>query len=67
MDLVGGTERLLLFFFSLQFSFFLGSMLGYFLLFPLAFVFTSFVAHICSSLLDSDLLRTVRRKLFFEY
>jgi len=39
-------------------------MLGRFLLFPLAFVFTSFVTHICSSLLDNDLHRTVRPKTY---
>ncbi len=42
----GGLGNLLILLFSLQFSFFLGSMLGHFLLFLLAFVFTSLVTHI---------------------
>ena len=40
---------LLFLLFFLLFPFFLGSKLGLFLLFPLAFVFTSLVTHICFS------------------
>jgi len=48
--------------FSFQFAFFLGSMLGRFLMFPLPFIFTSLVTHFCSSVLENDLHRTVRPK-----
>ena len=50
--------NLLFLLFSLQFSFFLGSMLSRLLLLLLAFVLTSLVTHICSSLLENDLHRT---------
>ena len=50
--------NLLILLFSFQFSFFLGSMLGRFLLFLLAFIFASLVTHICSSLPDNGLHRT---------
>ena len=43
---------ILLFFF--QSSFFLGTSLGLFLLFPFAFIFTSLITHICFSLIESE-------------
>jgi hypothetical protein len=50
----------LLFFF--QFSFFLWIKLGLFLFFPFAFIFSSLISHICFSLLENDLRRTVAAK-----
>ncbi|MBU8869687.1 MAG: hypothetical protein KOO60_02320 [Gemmatimonadales bacterium] len=47
---------LLVLLFLFYFSFFLGSMLGRFLLFPFSLVFTSLVTHVCSSLLGNALL-----------
>ena len=51
---------LLLFFF--QFSFFLWTKLGFFLLFLFAFVSFSFITHVCFSLFESELCRTVETK-----
>ena len=48
-----GTSLFLLFF-SFQFPFFLWSMLRLFLLFLFAFIFTSFISHICSSAIGND-------------
>jgi hypothetical protein len=50
----------LLFFF--QFSFFLWIKLGLFLFFPFAFIFFPLISHICFSLLENDLRRTVAAK-----
>jgi hypothetical protein len=50
----------LLFFF--QFSFFLWIKLGIFLLFLFAFVFFPLITHICFSLFESELCRTVAAK-----
>jgi hypothetical protein len=50
----------LLFFF--QFSFFLWIKLGLFLFFPFAFIFFPLISHICFSLLENDLHRTVAAK-----
>ncbi len=44
--------------FSFQFSFFLLSKLGLFLLFPFSFIFTSFITHICFSVIENE--RSVR-------
>ncbi len=46
--------------FSFQFSFFLWSKLGLFLMFPLSFIFFSLITHIYFSLLENYLRRTVR-------
>jgi len=51
---------ILLFFF--QSSFFLWIKLGLFLLFPSAFILFSLITHICFSLLENDLRRTVAPK-----
>jgi len=40
--------------FSFQLSFFLWTTLSLFLLFPFAFIFTSLVAHICSSVIENE-------------
>ena len=50
----------LLFFF--RFSFFLWIKLGLFLLFPFAFVFSPLITHICFSLFENELRRTVAAK-----
>ncbi len=53
-------------FFSFQFSLFCWTMLGLFLLFPLALIFTSPVTHICFSVLENDLCPPAwRQKSFF--
>ncbi len=39
--------------FSFQFSFFLWTTLGFFLLFPFAFIFTSLITHICFSVIEN--------------
>ena len=44
----------LLLLFPFQLSFFLGAKQGLFLLFPFAFIFTSPVTHICSSLFENE-------------
>jgi hypothetical protein len=41
--------------FSFQFSFFLWTKVGLFLLFPFAFIFLPFIAHIYFSFLENDL------------
>ena len=45
---------LFLLLFPFQLSFFLGAKQGLFLLFPFAFIFTSPVTHICSSLFEKE-------------
>lgn len=56
------TGHLFILLFLFQFSFFLWIKLGLFLLFPFAFIFFSLIAHICFSLVENDLLRTVAPK-----
>ena len=48
--------------FFLQFSFFLWTKLCFFLLFFFAFVSFSFITHVCFSLFESELCRTVETK-----
>jgi len=55
----GAYLSILLFLF--QFSFFLWSALGLFLLFPFAFVFTSLVTHVCFSLIKSECSSQLRQ------
>ncbi len=45
---------LLILLFVFQFSFFLWTELGLFLLFPFAFVFTSLVTHVCFSVVENE-------------
>ena len=54
---------ILLFFF--QPSFFLWIKLGLFLLFPSAFILFSLITHICFSLHENDLRRTVAQNVLF--
>jgi len=53
------TGHLFILFFFFQPSFFLWIKLGLFLLFPFAFILFSLITHICFSLLENDLRRTV--------
>ena len=46
--------------FVFQFSFFLWTKLGLFLLFPFAFIFTSLITHICFSVIENDCSCTSR-------
>ena len=50
---------ILLFFF--QSSFFLGTNLGLFLLFPFAFIFTSLITHICFSVIENECSSQLRQ------
>ena len=45
--------------FLFQFSFFFSTKLGLFLLLPFAFIFFPLITHVCFSLLENDLRRTV--------
>ncbi len=51
--------HLFIFLFFFQPSFFFGSKLGFFLLFPSAFILFSFITHIYFSLHKNDLRQTV--------
>ncbi len=52
LELDGAYLFILLFVF--QFSFFLWTKLGLFLLFPFPFIFTSFITHICFSVIENE-------------
>ena len=55
----GAYSFLLLFVF--QFSFFLWTKLGFFLLFPFAFIFTSLITHICFSVIENECSSQLRQ------
>jgi hypothetical protein len=55
----GAYLSILLFFF--QFSFFLRTTLGLFLLLPLAFIFTSLITHICFSVIENECSSQLRQ------
>ena len=48
--------------FSFQFSFFLWTTLGLFLLFPFAFIFTSHITHICFSVIENECSSQLRQR-----
>ncbi len=52
---------LLILLFSFQFSFFLWTTLGFFLLFPFAFIFTSLITHICFSVIENECSSQLRQ------
>ncbi len=59
LELDGAYLFILLFVF--QFSFFLWTKLGLFLLFPFPFIFTSFITHICFSVIENECSSQLRQ------
>ena len=53
-ELTGSGASLFILLVLFQFSFFLWSKLGLFLLFPFAFIFTSLITHICFSVIEKE-------------
>jgi len=53
--------------FSFQFSFFLWTTLGLFLLFPSAFIFTSLITHICFSVIENECPSQLRQRHLVEF